>query len=108
MWLLLQFGASIAVVDCHAQNEELWQQRLSQRALTDRGSDAAHKPQSWQQLQDMIDRYDGCWQWSVDGSVCLKHHIQVDTTASPATDTACQVVDWMQQQVMPSLHISTI
>lgn len=66
----LQCGAEVAVVECWCSDELEWGRRLEQRAQQDcaannsgggdRAPNKSHKPGSWQQLQQLLQRY--CWQ----------------------------------------------
>jgi hypothetical protein len=52
----LQNGAVVAVVECYAGDEARWRQQVEARAAAESDSDAAHKPQSWQQIQQLLQR----------------------------------------------------
>lgn len=53
---VLQVGARVVVIDCIASNEAEWRHRLEQRAAHDAGSAKVHKPQSWDELQQLLAR----------------------------------------------------
>lgn len=53
---VLQCSAVVAVVDCIVGDSQLWQQRLEVRAQQQAGTSTCHKPQSWQQIQQLLQR----------------------------------------------------
>jgi hypothetical protein len=54
--IALRHGAVLAVVHCDAGDEARWQQQVEARAAAEQGSDAAHKLQGWQQIQQPVQR----------------------------------------------------
>lgn len=52
----VQHVAALAVVECRPLDSSVWEQRLAARAALEAGSRSAHKPRSWQQLQQLIAR----------------------------------------------------
>jgi hypothetical protein len=53
---LLQHGATLVVVECSMANDRVWRQRLEARAEQTADTNCAHKPASWTQLQQLLDR----------------------------------------------------
>uniref|UniRef100_A0A7S3QRC4 Uncharacterized protein n=1 Tax=Dunaliella tertiolecta TaxID=3047 RepID=A0A7S3QRC4_DUNTE len=74
-----QFGAKLVVVECVCSNLEEWKSRINARGVTNSGTNQCHKPEGWEQLQDLLSRYHGCWKWSTDGSTCIPCLLVVDT-----------------------------
>ncbi|WIA15383.1 hypothetical protein OEZ85_002045 [Tetradesmus obliquus] len=102
-----QYGAFIAVVDCVAMDQAQWQQQVEARAAAaDTWHDTAHKPQSWQQIQQLLQRYDGCWRWSTDGSRSLQHHLLLDTTAGSLQDSLQQVLLFVAEVAASSRQLA--
>ncbi len=54
MHVLQHDGALVVVVECVCSDEALWRQRLEQRGQQDASSERAHKPDSWEQLQQLL------------------------------------------------------
>lgn len=52
--IALQYAAEIAVIDCIIKENQVWQQRLEERVQEQHGKVTCHKPQTWQQMQDML------------------------------------------------------
>lgn len=52
----VQNGARVLVVECHCQDQKVWQQRLESRAKAETGTAAAHKPQNWAELEALLER----------------------------------------------------
>ncbi len=55
--LAQQHGANIALVDCQPGDEAVWRHRLESRAAAEAATHTGHKPQTWEQLQQLIARY---------------------------------------------------
>ncbi|KAF6266465.1 AAA domain-containing protein [Scenedesmus sp. NREL 46B-D3] len=96
-----QHGAIVAVVDCIAGDAARWQQQVEARAAAQPHPGVVHKPQSWQQMQQLLQRYDGCWRWSLDGSRSLQHHLLLDTTAGSLQENLQRVLQFVAE-VMPN------
>lgn len=54
--ILSQCGAAVAVIDVTVSDQQLWQQRLEIRAQREAGSHTRHKPQTWQEIQQLMKR----------------------------------------------------
>ncbi|CAL5223276.1 g5764 [Coccomyxa viridis] len=62
--LALAHGYRTLVVECSLNDSALWQKRLQSRASAQHGSETSHKPQTWEQLQLLLQRYNGCDKWT--------------------------------------------
>ena len=62
MWSLeaaqysLQHGYSTIIVQCAVNDTAVWRKRLHSRMLQAKSAEASHKPQTWEQLQDLLQR----------------------------------------------------
>ena len=54
--LLPQYRTEIAIVECVAFQEDIWQARLQARNMSD-ADDKSHKPCSWNAVQDLVNGY---------------------------------------------------
>lgn len=86
----------VVVVECRPGNEEEWRRRLEERgaAVADGGGDGWHKPNTWAELETLVEGYQGCTDYDI-GDV---PRIVVDTT-DPMVDAeaiAVRVVDFIR------------
>lgn len=74
--------------------EEEWKRRLENR----RPSYSAHKISGWEAMQEMLRRYDGCWQYPIPA----EHYIAVDTGQSlkPLVNQVVARVDELRRQMV--------
>ncbi|RAL39329.1 hypothetical protein DM860_002862 [Cuscuta australis] len=72
--LATRFGARVAVVECRPKDEAEWRRRVEARA----GS-SWHKPSTWQDIECLMERYGGCWDYDVGDDDVVS--MVVDTTA---------------------------
>ena len=87
-------GALVAVVECSCSDDEVWRERLERRAGLDAGSNRSHKPASWGQLQALLLGYQGCWNWSTDGSVAMPTcHISLDTGGACSVEAVSELAN---------------
>lgn len=89
--LARQHGARVLLVEVTCSDERLWRQRVEQRGLRDRATPRGHKPCSWDELQAVMARYDGCWRWSYEAGAAVGRRVVVDT-AVQGLDTCVQAV----------------
>lgn len=66
-----QYGAELLVIETRL-DERVWRERLAQRDPLQ----SAHKIASWTDMQRLLRRYDGCWQYEIPSDV----HLVVDGT----------------------------
>eukprot|EP01023_Acetabularia_acetabulum_P019953 TRINITY_DN2027_c2_g1_i1.p1 TRINITY_DN2027_c2_g1~~TRINITY_DN2027_c2_g1_i1.p1 ORF type:complete len:216 (+),score=16.57 TRINITY_DN2027_c2_g1_i1:120-767(+) len=59
-----KYGVRVIVLNCECRNEEVWKRRLRKRCQESADLENTHKPQTWEQVQQLLKRYDGCWKWS--------------------------------------------
>ena len=71
--------ARLVVIECMARDATLWRTRLEARSYS--SSLSWHKPQRWEDLQALLHAYDGCWDYPIDPSSCVRKLV-VDTTSS--------------------------
>jgi predicted kinase len=64
-------------------NDEEWKRRLNAR----KPGYSTHKISGWEAMQEMLRKYDGCWQYPIDPT----HHVMLDT-ALPLKTLVNQVV----------------
>ncbi|GAX76530.1 hypothetical protein CEUSTIGMA_g3976.t1 [Chlamydomonas eustigma] len=95
-----QYGARVTVIECICSDEALWRVRLETRSALDSGSSKVHKPKSWAQIQALMYKYNGCWEWSTDGSVSLNCHVTIDS----AFMSTCDAVVHIMEQLPPYTH----
>jgi predicted kinase len=62
--------AHLLVVETRLEEEE-WKRRLNAR----RPGYSAHKISGWEAMQEMLRKYDGCWQYPIEPL----HHVVLDT-----------------------------
>ena len=53
----VQASATLVVVECVASDVAVWQSRLEARALIEADTNKLHKPNSWADLQALLERY---------------------------------------------------
>ncbi|KAF9589784.1 hypothetical protein IFM89_028719 [Coptis chinensis] len=68
-------GAHIVIIECMPHNEAKWRQRLEERGMNDAAN--WHKPATWQDLEKLVEGYNGCYDYDV-GDV---PKLVIDTTA---------------------------
>ena len=71
--------ARLIIIECMARDATLWRTRLEARSNP--SSLSWHKPQRWEDLQALLHAYDGCWDYPIDPSSCVRKLV-VDTTSS--------------------------
>eukprot|EP01025_Chloroclados_australasicus_P030620 TRINITY_DN3076_c1_g1_i1.p1 TRINITY_DN3076_c1_g1~~TRINITY_DN3076_c1_g1_i1.p1 ORF type:complete len:254 (-),score=19.15 TRINITY_DN3076_c1_g1_i1:495-1142(-) len=91
-----KYGSRILVVECECGDLEVWKARLKQRSEdTSNNLDQVHKPQSWEEVQQLLERYDGCWRWTEQEPMFQQEHlpticlIKVDTSLSVQHNVEC-------------------
>ncbi len=52
----MQHGYRTLVVECSLSDSALWKKRLQSRASKESDSETSHKPQTWEQLQLLLQR----------------------------------------------------
>ncbi len=101
---LYELGASLAarydrqllVVETRLY-EATWRQRLDARSAT---RSRPHTPNSWDEMQAQLVRYNGSWQYPIDPA----HHVVVNT-AQPLSDCVAQVVGrWENAEAEPRMN----
>lgn len=92
-----EYGAQVVVVECKPRDEEEWRRRLEERGKTT-NCESGHKPSTWQEMEKLLDEYNGCWDYDVDDFVSK---IVVDTTTKEhdASDVAKMVVQFIKSEV---------
>lgn len=93
-----QHNCVLVVVEVEVSDESSWRRRLEARAAADAGSHRVHKPQTWEEIQAMLKRYDGCWRWSRDGSLALTHHLLLDLTNLSSHGAVSQVLEFFVER----------
>lgn len=90
-----KWGAATVLVDCICGSEDEWRRRIEQRAETvlPVREESGHKPKSWHEIQRLLERYQGCWRWSMDGSTFVEHHIVLDITSMGRDAAVAHVLD---------------
>ncbi|EIE27262.1 hypothetical protein COCSUDRAFT_52114 [Coccomyxa subellipsoidea C-169] len=73
-----QASAILIVVECLASDVAVWQSRLEARASIEADTNKLHKPNSWADLQALLERYNGCDKWN--GTTDIENYISIDTT----------------------------
>lgn len=76
-----QYGACLALVELKPGDERLWRQRLERRGRQHAGTEHAHKPGSWDEVQAMLARNSDSERWSLE-QLDIPLRCQVDSTAS--------------------------
>ncbi|KAL3363612.1 hypothetical protein AABB24_012729 [Solanum stoloniferum] len=72
-------GARVVVVECKPSDEAEWRRRLERRSeLVEYGS-SWHKPSTWQEMEKLLEGYEGCWDYDVGVEV---PRLVVDTTCA--------------------------
>lgn len=61
--LAAETNARLVVVECKPQDEAEWCRRLELRGGADESS--WHKPNTWQEMEKLLDGYAGCWDYDV-------------------------------------------
>uniref|UniRef100_A0A6N2KND0 AAA+ ATPase domain-containing protein n=1 Tax=Salix viminalis TaxID=40686 RepID=A0A6N2KND0_SALVM len=83
-------GSLLVIVECKPLDEGVWRRRLEQRGRGDQAS--WHKPSTWQDLERLLEGYDG----STDYDVGDVPKIVLDTSVSVAVDElVSRVVDFV-------------
>ena len=70
-------AASLLVVECRPRDHSEWRRRLERRGLGESDGSSWHKPSTWQDLERLLEEYDGCTNYEF-GDV---PRMVVDTTA---------------------------
>ncbi|KAF3789153.1 hypothetical protein EJ110_NYTH07259 [Nymphaea thermarum] len=82
-------GSRLLVVECRPGDAAEWRRRLERRGSEERDRDVfRHKPATWEELQGLVDGYEGCWDYNTNPIPKLV----VDTTAPHGTVDAVSVV----------------
>ncbi|GAQ85925.1 hypothetical protein KFL_002610110 [Klebsormidium nitens] len=61
-------GARILVIECAPSKEEVWKERVERRAAAaaqSASSSGWHKPSTWADIEVLMSRYQGCWNYDV-------------------------------------------
>ncbi|KAJ6685115.1 hypothetical protein OIU79_015232 [Salix purpurea] len=92
-------GSLLVIVECKPLDEGVWRRRLEQRG---RGAQASwHKPSTWQDLERLLEGYDG----STDYDVGDVPKIVLDTSVSVAVDElVSRVVDFVVSSACTAYH----
>lgn len=86
----IQYGARLALVELLPSNEALWRQRVEDRGQRDAGTEHAHKPGSWSDIQAVLARNAGSEGWSSEVEVPLR--CTLDSTAGSTAEHAAAVL----------------
>jgi predicted kinase len=90
--LAAKHRAHLLVVETRLEAEE-WKRRLNAR----RPGYSTHKISGWEAMQEMLRKYDGCWQYPIDP----EQHVVLDT-AQPLKALVNQVVQRMDAMRRPN------
>lgn len=71
-------------------NDELWRQRVEERGRRDAGTEHAHKPGSWADIQAVLARNSGSEAWSSEVEVPLR--CALDSTAGSTAEHVAAVL----------------
>ncbi|KAL5975711.1 hypothetical protein ACLOJK_020037 [Asimina triloba] len=74
--------ARLVIVECRAGDKEEWRRRLERRTAASDGEAGWHKPGTWQELQRLVEGYNGCNDYDV-GDV---PKLVVDTTGGAGVE----------------------
>lgn len=85
-----QHGARLALVELLPGDEALWRQRVEARGRRDAGTDHAHKPGSWADIQAVLARNGGSEGWGSEVDVPLR--CALDSTAGSTAEHAAAVL----------------
>lgn len=78
------------MVECRPEDEAEWRRRIEVRGAASPSS--WHKPSTWQEMERLLERYDGCWEFDV-GDV---PKLTVDTTANvEVQDLVSSVIEFL-------------
>lgn len=92
-------GSLLVIVECKPLDEGVWRRRLEQRGRGDQAS--WHKPSTWQDLERLLEGYDG----STDYDVGDVPKIVLDTSVSVAVDElVSRVVDFVVSSACTDYH----
>ncbi|KAB5568403.1 hypothetical protein DKX38_002196 [Salix brachista] len=92
-------GSLLVIVECKPLDEGVWRRRLEQRGKGDQAS--WHKPSTWQDLERLLEGYDG----STDYDVGDVPKIVLDTSVSVAVDElVSRVVDFVVSSACTDYH----
>ncbi|RWR88589.1 putative P-loop containing nucleoside triphosphate hydrolase [Cinnamomum micranthum f. kanehirae] len=88
--------AHVIIIECRPHDEAEWRRRLEQRGMGNGGSNW-HKPATWEDLQRLLEGYQGCTNYDT-GSV---QKLIIDTTSTATTAELVQkVVQFVRSEVM--------
>lgn len=89
--LAAEHGALLLVVECRAADSQEWRRRLEDRT---RASPSWHKPSSWEALQELVEGYQGCYEYDMGTT----RRLVVDTTAKVEGEAiAAEVLNWVRR-----------
>ncbi|KAG5250631.1 zinc finger MYM-type protein [Salix suchowensis] len=92
-------GSLLVIVECKPLDEGVWRRRLEQRGRGDQAS--WHKPSTWQDLERLLEGYDG----STDYDVGDVPKLVLDTSVSVAVDElVSRVVDFVVSSACTDYH----
>ncbi|CAK0784817.1 hypothetical protein CVIRNUC_008021 [Coccomyxa viridis] len=87
--LARKHGYSTIIVQCTLSDTAVWRTRLHSRMLQAKSAEASHKPQTWDQLQHLLQRYNGCDRWTEDAGLnCV---IDIDTGSAAPEELASHI-----------------
>uniref|UniRef100_A0A803KZ03 Uncharacterized protein n=1 Tax=Chenopodium quinoa TaxID=63459 RepID=A0A803KZ03_CHEQI len=80
----------VVIVECRPSDEGEWRRRVERRGEEDGG--VGHKPATWQDMERLLEGYDGCTEYDV-GEV---PRLVVDTTKGGVDGVLSSVMDFIQ------------
>eukprot|EP00249_Psilotum_nudum_P010039 c22298_g1_i1 orf=122-796(+) len=101
--LAQRYRARLLVIECVSSDIKEWERRLVDRAMEDQrrlsGAEGCslerqgwHKPSCWEDLEKLVDGYNGCWEYDMP----LAKKLVIDTTSSIQEAVEFGVVQWIK------------
>lgn len=94
MRCFLQTDARLVVVECVCSDEAEWRARLEARGAADAGTNRAHKPGTWAELQAMLQR-----------CACVSGHCQIHHLVAQR-DGCCHQLTFVHVGTMQPRHLA--
>lgn len=93
--LAARSGARVVIVECKPRDEAEWRRRLERRSEVGHGS-SWHKPSTWQEMEKLLEGYEGCWDYDVGEEV---PRLVVDTTcANGVEEVVSNVLEFVSNE----------
>lgn len=88
--LATEYSANIALVECIADDHEVWEKRIVERGQQDAGTMHSHKPATMDDVKSIMERNNGSETWS--DSVDVACRLRIETTRQDTLEQVQEVI----------------